>query len=1147
MRNRFKRSAMGVMAGLAALSLLSTTSAFAEEADRNIALGQPVLASGVENPSKWGPEKVVDGDDGNGGTANQVSDAASRWSGPGQASAHITVQLPPNAVAKRVRIQWAGACSTEYQFQYSTDGQTFQPASERIVKTGPECFKKSIETPLSIPAGVKPTHLRLQSFALRNQWGPSLWEFEIWGTADAPPPPPPPASDIANVVPLPANVVAGEGKFTLAADAKIGFTGGGQFAAEDLASLLRRSTGYDLPIADSGAVQFVLDPAYAGGNEGYELRVTSEGVTAKAKTEAGLFYASRTLLQLLGPWATSAEVVSGPWEVSCLTITDAPRYAYRGVMVDIVRSFLTKDELLTVVDQMAQVKMNKLHLHLTDDQAWRFEVSNEGKAQGDDIDYSLLTTVSAKTSVISAKWAPISSAPDAPVFEGHPRVPGATGYYTQDDIRAIVAYAGARNIEVIPEIDGPAHSNAQLHAIPQLNGGGSYPVLTAGQTTVPAITNTSVGEANMGARNENTYKFLAHVFGQVTDLMPGSYLHVGGDEPHNISSEDYATFMERTMPLIAARNRTPMVWNEAAVHADKLPDGTVIQYWNGNVNATRNAILSGRGMKLIMSPASNTYFPQKQSAALVGPNWACGGVLCDIEKFYNWDPSRSGPAVGDEHMLGVSAAFWAEHTRGITDTQFWAFPRLLATAEVGWTPQADRKFADFAKRMASRGVSLNLANINFYADPKVDWGNALRGDAKVEADGNLAYLHAPIADMDLVTVNVTDANGAAVAATLVGTTAAERGQALRRPGDTATRAVNSIYSVRTAQANLAGPLTVNVNVGGKALTATAVVPTVAPTPEPTVTAPAPTPTPTVTAPKALRLFGDDRVATAIAAAKNGGYTPGVALLATGKDYADAVTAGPLAGVLDAPLYFTTSGALEPAVLKALRDTQVTKVYIVGGTNSVSAAKERALRAANIEVVRVQGADRFATAQAITTEMTKLGKAPKRFFLADSTSYPDALGAGVAAGRNEGAVLLTSGKTIPAATAAVLNAASDAPVVLVGGRVVNAHADAMLKTSREVNLVSGSDRYETAVYLYSAYCADATKLVVASGENFADALAAGARALADDGALVLVRAKELPSEVSSRVKWEKIKRLELLGGERSVSTAVFNQLKAKLIP
>lgn len=1161
MRSSYRQRLSQAIAATALLALMPATAAVAQEADRNLALRQPVVASGQEVADRWGPEKAVDGDDGAGGTANQVAADASRWSGPGDPNAHLTVQLPGHAVAKRARVQWAGACATEYQFQYSTNGQDFLPASERIVKTGEECFKKSIETPLTIPATVHPTHLRLQAFQLRNEWGPSLWELEIWGTGDvAAPPTPAPSTDLSAIVPLPASVQAEEGEFTLAPAARIGFTGGGEFAANNLAHVLRHSTGYALPVGEQGDIQFVLDPSRsADGPEGYELKITDAAVTITAATEAGLFYGSQSLLQLLGPWSTAGVELVGPWQVPTGTIVDKPRYAYRGVMVDVVRSFLDKDEMLTIIEEMAALKLNKLHLHLSDDQGWRVEITNDGKAEDDPIDYRLLTDVSGKTAVAAGKWAPISTEPNAPQEGGIGRVPGRPGFFSQADIRELVAYAQVRNIEIIPEIDGPAHSNAQLHAIAELNGGGSFPVVAPGQTT-PAITDTSVGAANMGARNENTYKFLGHVFDQVTEMMPGSYLHVGGDEAFNISAPDYTTFMTRTMPLITQRGRVPMVWNEAAAHLDALPDGTVIQYWNGNANSVRQAVLAGRGMKVVMSPAWATYFPQIQSRQLGGPSWACGGGLCDIEKFYNWDPSHTGPAVGDEHTLGVSAAMWSEHTRGLTDTQFWMFPRLLATAEVAWTPQNARSFGDFAQRVARRGTALTVSGVNFYGDPKVPWQVQLRGDAQVDG-GYLAYLTGPVAELAAATVSVHDANGLEVPATVEGLSAADRAVGLARPGDQVPRAVNSLFVVHTEQEELAGPLRVEVRVAGQTLTTTAALgePEVEPTPSPTPTVePTPTPTPTVeptptptveptptptvepTPAPVVRLAGKNRVETAIAAAKAGGYTPGVALLATGQNYADAVAAGPLAGALDAPLYFTVGDQLEPAVLQALLEAKVTKVYIVGGTGSVSELKARALRLAGLEVVRVAGANRYATASAVASELGKLGHQPTKFFLASGASYTDALGAGVAAGRHDGVVILTDGGRLPQAARELLAAAPQVPVVIVGGQAAEV-AKHPAVAGRQLEVIVGANRFDTAAQLHNKYSKDATKLVIASGLNFADALAAGARALADDGALLLVQPSSIPTATRSALGGSQFRAVEILGGPATITDQVVSEL------
>lgn len=286
--------------------------------------------------------------------------------------------------------------------------------------------------------------------------------------------------------------------------------------------------------------------------------------------------------------------------------------------------------------------------------------------------------------------------------------------------------------------------------------------------------------------------------------------------------------------------------------------------------------------------------------------------------------------------------------------------------------------------------------------------------------------------------------------------------------------------------------------------------------------------------------------TAIEAAKDGGFTPGTALLATGKNYADAVSSGPLAGALNAPLYFSVTPTLEASVLQAMLDSGVKKVYVIGGTASVSEVKVLALRIAGIEVERLTGANRAETAVAITHKLTALGHRPAKFFLASGLSYADALGAGVAAGREKGAVLLTEGGRLPVSSRETLSDFQGVPVVVVGGAASAAMDDPVL-AGRESKLIMGVDRFDTAGKLFTEFSANATKLVIASGTDFADALAAGPRALAGNAGVLLVRASDVTPATRRALVGAKVDAVEVLGGKRSVNDSVLVELERILRP
>ncbi|GAA4318596.1 hypothetical protein GCM10023178_29470 [Actinomadura luteofluorescens] len=259
---------------------------------------------------------------------------------------------------------------------------------------------------------------------------------------------------------------------------------------------------------------------------------------------------------------------------------------------------------------------------------------------------------------------------------------------------------------VVPEIDMPGHTNAALHAIPQLNSAGSKPALKPGETTVPADGTPNVGYSSFDAANPVTYEFTKQVLTQIAAMTPGPYLHIGGDESHSTSGADYRTMVDAFTGQVDALGKTVVGWNETARTA--LPRGNaVVQYWAGDKSAVAGAV-TGRGAKMILSPAANTYVPQKQdSRQPQGGTWACGGP-CGLDRHYGWDPGTYIPGTSESDVLGVESALWGEFIRRLPQAQYYSYPRLVATAEVGWTPQSQRDYTDFTGRLAMVGGRLTL-------------------------------------------------------------------------------------------------------------------------------------------------------------------------------------------------------------------------------------------------------------------------------------------------------------------------------------------------------------------------------------------------------------------------------------------------------
>ncbi|WP_229073069.1 beta-N-acetylhexosaminidase [Actinoplanes sp. DH11] len=433
--------------------------------------------------------------------------------------------------------------------------------------------------------------------------------------------------------------------------------------AEFLSDALEKATGHPVPIGPGGAIRLGLDPSLAA--EGYTLEITADAVTVRGGTPQGLFWGVQTLLQL------APDLPGG-------VIEDAPRYEYRGAMLDLARHFFTADEVKAHIDQLVQFKINHLHLHLTDDQGWRLEIPG----------WPRLTEV--------------SGGPGTGVDGAGP------GFLTLDDYAGIVAYAAARFVTIVPEIDMPGHVNAAQHA---------YPSLTADGQPVPQRTDAEVGYSSLVAGKEETYAFVEDVIRTVADLTPGPYLHIGGDECLSTPPGDYRTFLSRVLPLPGKYGKRVIGWHEIA--AVELPENAIVQYWRIEAADENTARAALDGRRVIMAPADRTYLDMKYDAdTRLGLDWA---GLVDVRRSYDWDPADRLPGVGEEALLGVEAPLWSETLRSVADVQYLTFPRLPAIAEVAWSPRAARDWESFRGRVAAFGPRWDAAGVAYHRAPEIDW------------------------------------------------------------------------------------------------------------------------------------------------------------------------------------------------------------------------------------------------------------------------------------------------------------------------------------------------------------------------------------------------------------------------------------------
>ena len=518
-------------------------------------------------------------------------------------------------------------------------------------------------------------------------------------------------ASMQNVVPIPASVAPAAGiTYTLPANAGI-FTAAGSADAADvgafLAGILRRSTGFALPVSAAGTgaptsgISLLLSGADASvGPQGYQLDVTATTVVIRAQAPAGLFAGVQTLRQLLPAEVESGSARPGPWVVPGGRIIDRPRFAYRGAMLDVSRHFHSVDTIKAYLDQIALYKMNYLHVHLSDDQGWRIVIDS---------------------------W------PQLAVHGGSTQVGGGPGgYYTKAQYLDIVGYAAQRYITIVPEIDMPGHTNAALSSYAELNCNGQAP---------PLYTGTNVGFSTLCTSKEVVYTFVNDVLSELAALTPGPYLHVGGDEASATSAAQYATFMNRVQPLVTAKGKTVMGWHQIGASAVQHSTGRVVQYWGLN---TSDALVSNAvslGAKVVMSPANKAYLDMKYTNQTpLGLSWA---GLIEVQTAYGWDPGTYLSGVPASVVLGVEAPLWSETIVTLDNIEFMAFPRLPAIAELGWSPWSTHDWNAFRLRLGAQGPRWTVMGIDFYRSPQVPWAT---GNAATRLEAEIAAISLGVAE-----------------------------------------------------------------------------------------------------------------------------------------------------------------------------------------------------------------------------------------------------------------------------------------------------------------------------------------------------------------------------------------------------------------
>lgn len=524
------------------------------------------------------------------------------------------------------------------------------------------------------------------------------------------------AQDFVNLTPKPMQMTVGTGELVLPqqfAVSRADLSEEMAAEAQKFVESFNAATGYAATVsADAGALIDVRTADVAAtGEEGYNLNVTAGGVVIEAATPAGLYFAFQTVKKIL-----PANVMAGVRDASVtryalpvVSISDRPRFSYRGFMLDVARHFFTVEDVKRMLDVMSYYKMNRFHWHLTDDQGWRVEIKK----------YPKLTTVGAT--------APNSRFTDMQLGQYWINKPYGPYFYTQEQLREVVAYAKERHIEVIPEIDMPGHFVAAMTAYPEFSctPEGSHTVWDDG-----GISSDVLNVANPAA-----VQFAKDILSELIDIFPYDYIHIGGDECPTSAWQNNAECQARYKELgltsyrqlqshfikevggyIRERGRKVIVWNEAISEAGadtKLIqdlDALVFAWTVGTADAGAKKAAE-LGLNNVYTPWGPYYINRKQAPD--DPPGA-GDGSDNVRKTYNTVPVPADLSADlAKHYTGVQGTFWTEHVSDRTYMEYLALPRLLAIAEAGWTQQADKNFDDFQRRMTADSVLLNYNGYNY--------------------------------------------------------------------------------------------------------------------------------------------------------------------------------------------------------------------------------------------------------------------------------------------------------------------------------------------------------------------------------------------------------------------------------------------------
>ena len=519
------------------------------------------------------------------------------------------------------------------------------------------------------------------------------------------------------IIPQPARLEKNAGVFRLQSDTRIVLDKAPNQLGVYLADKLHPSTRYTLKVIakppEHGLANAIVlstrESQAALGPEGYTLSATPNTIVIRAIEPAGLFYGVQSLLQLLPPEALAPKPRANiDWTVPCVQIQDQPRFLWRGLLLDVGRHFFKPAEIKQVLDLMALHKLNVFHWHLTDDQGWRIEIKK----------YPRLTEVGAWRKNIGFGLDPKQGTAY--------RSDGCYGgFYSQAEVRELIAYAQARNITIVPEIEMPGHASAALAAYPQFSCfGGPYSTDVGG----------GVFAGVYCAGKEETFEFVQNVLAEICDLFPSKYIHIGGDEvpPDNwhkcpkcqarIHREDLKTekelesyFVKRVEKFLNSRHRNLIGWSE--IREGGLAQNAAIMDWIGGALEAATA-----GHDVVMTPTTDCYLDYYQSTNQPEPK-AIGGYL-PLDRVYAFEPMPAKLAPGfQSHILGAQGNLWTEYIASLNHAEYMMFPRLCALAEVTWSPPASRNYTDFTQRLQVQARRFDQMGVNYRRQSITNPGN----------------------------------------------------------------------------------------------------------------------------------------------------------------------------------------------------------------------------------------------------------------------------------------------------------------------------------------------------------------------------------------------------------------------------------------